>query len=297
MSYLSSVSVRRHCFILGLMPRSGTNWVYDMVKRSELYATIGPIWENNLLSSWSEFSEAADNWVSTWRPHWKENENQIDRLKLRSELEDSLIQGVLSFLRTQSSNSALPIVTKCPISRNAIVSDEMLDHIQVVLIVRNPMATVQSGMTAFGWSFFGAVEAYIDSSKAVSGFVGRRGTLVIKYEDLVSQWEVESKRVLDFLEIPVEGRQLARLPVRGQTIGKGKVASWSSKKSSNMAPSSKINLNLLQRLVLNAGVSGFADAWGYQTQSPKLFVALLQVFFVFRKRIKKMKYAFTSKDG
>jgi hypothetical protein len=267
-----------------------------MVKRSELYGTIGPIWENNLLSSWPGFSKAADNWVSTWRPHWKFYENQIDCLKLRSDLEVSMIEGVLSFLQAHSSDSTLPILTKCPISRNALVSDEMLDHMQVVLIVRSPIATVQSGMTAFGWSFLGAVEAYIDSSKAVSGFVGRPGILVVKYEDLLSQWEVESARVLDFLEIPAASRQSNRLPVRGQTIGKGKVSSWSSEHSGNIVPSAKINLNLLQRLVLNAGVAGVAEIWGYQAQSPKLLVALLRVFFAFRKRIKKMRDAFISKE-
>ena len=276
------------------MQRSGTNWVYDLVSSTGLYSSIGPIWENNLLSSWPAFSDAATNWVGRWPETWAAGDKKLLKRDLRSKLESELFSGVLEFLKSESSDRNLPIATKCPIARGSVVSDEILEKIKVVFLVRNPIHLIQSGMTAFGWSLFGAVEAFNDATEDAQFWISKDGVLVMQFENLKEAWGQEADRIFDFLEVPPESRRLAPLPVRGQTLSSGVVASWSQRNQDSLAVSEKLRLNVFQRWFLASATAKSAEFWGYSTCASETSIQIALLLLNLRTSLKRLTKRFIS---
>ena len=213
---------------------------------------------------------------------------------LRSKLEFQLFSGVLDFLKSESSDTNLPMVTKCPIARGSLVSDEILEHIKVIFIVRNPIHLIQSGMTAFGWSLFGAVEAFNDATEDAQLWIAKDGVLVMQFENLKDAWDQEANRIFDFLKVPCESRHLEPLPVRGQTLASGMVASWSQRNQDSVAVSQKLKLNIFQRWFLCSATAKSAEFWGYATNKSEASIRIALFLLNLRTSLKRLTKRFFS---
>ena len=88
----------RICFILGMMPRTGTNWVHDLLKTSEFTCDVGPIWEDNILNQTAGIKQLAKSIVGSWNPKWKAGSIKLDVSKAQLKLEERIEQAIEAFI-------------------------------------------------------------------------------------------------------------------------------------------------------------------------------------------------------
>lgn len=89
------------CFILGMMPRTGTNWVYDILLQSDSIGDIGPIWEDNLLNQIEALERAAKMISGTWNPKWRAADEELSVQQLTDHLQKNLESGLEKFIVQQ----------------------------------------------------------------------------------------------------------------------------------------------------------------------------------------------------
>ena len=166
---------------------------------------------------------------------------------------------------------------------------QLLETSEWIVVVRNPVALIQSGMTAFGWSRLGAIENYRNATQDLSQLSESQFTLVVRFEDLQSDWEKVAARIFDHLSIPNALRDTSRLPVRGQTLGKGQTSSWSSQTQDGLKAAKKVRLGLVSRWMIDAGTADAAERWGYSSQSSAFSRTLMNALVSLWKHAKKFK--------
>jgi hypothetical protein len=95
----------------------------------------------------------------------------------------------------------------------------LLALVDVVMVVRDPRAVLQSARLTFADSFEHRLRAYVRSARAILR-AQNQGALVVRYEDLLGNRPAELDRLLDSLGLPRAGFDFdaaERLPIRGSS--------------------------------------------------------------------------------
>ncbi len=227
-------------FILGMSPRSGTNFLWDLLC---LHPDCGPgrspVWEDFFLQESDPLVAYATRVRRTWDPAWGRFPGD-----LRERLLASLGGGLISFLWVERD---LRLVTKSPSVRNLDRFFTLFPRACLLLLVRDGRSVVQSCMTTFGWDFDTAARRWAAAADEICDFDGgHRGQglryRIVRYEDLVDDVEATMTRILDFVGLDdgvYDHRAAARLPVRGSSVhrGAGAAVHWEPvDKDSGFAP-------------------------------------------------------------
>ena len=220
-----------HCrdpiFILGIMQRSGTNFLKDVV---QLHPDCGfpghPLVEDYLAQNTEWLlrytGSVARDWNGLGRIN-KEDGSPVDYSPLQEELAHCLGNGIISFLQARIGDKRL--LTKTPSVRNLKHFFEFFPNARLIIVVRDGRAVVESGVKSFGWQYERGFQEWADAARSIIDFDKKHQNskdkyLIVRYEDVLQNLEIEIKKILVFLELEVTTYDLQtalNLPVRGSS--------------------------------------------------------------------------------
>jgi hypothetical protein len=208
---------RAPIFVLGVMQRSGTNFLADLLLLHPDTAAPAPLWEDNLLRESDHLVGYARSVRERWDPGWR----------VPAEVDEELVahlgDGVLALLTSRAGQRL--IVTKTPSVVNLSRFFTVFPRAYLVIIIRDGRAVVESGVKSFGWTYEWTMHQWAEAAATILAFdrahkdTGAR-YLVVRYEDLCNDVEGELQRVLRFLNLDVsvyDFAAAARLPIRGSS--------------------------------------------------------------------------------
>jgi hypothetical protein len=209
-------------FIHGILPRSGTNFLWDLLLlHPECAPAIDPVREDLFLEHSDHLVAFTEAVRASWDPRWGDFPPELpDRLHA------ALGQGLVSFLRTDAERR---LVSKSPSVLNLDRFFTFFPDACLLLLVRDGRSVAQSCMDTFGWEFERAARSWADAADEIVRFrethAHRRGQwCLVRYEDLVDDLEAEMLRVLGFVGLDPTAYDFdaARdLPVRGSSVHRG----------------------------------------------------------------------------
>lgn len=175
----------QHIALLGILERSGTNFLYNTLIQHPEITEMAPVGEDFLLKE-SDFllsycKRTAKNWHSMWG-------GGMDAEAQLSELKRGIGKGLLSYL----SPTEIPtdyICSKTPSTLGIENFSQFFPDSKVILLVREPVNTIASGIKSFGWTWRGATRDWQASAKRILDFHHRKDTdsLIVRYEELIHQ--------------------------------------------------------------------------------------------------------------
>ena len=271
--------------ILGITQRSGTHFLHELLLRHEqCIGLTSALDEDYLLAMAAPLITYEQRLVRMWPPEYKVH--QHPDLLMRS-----LGDGLAAFLlrlseaaREEGAPRADPedgrervLVTKSPSVWHLDQAFRLFPEARILLLVREPQAVVESGMSGFGWSFERALTGWASGAKTIRDVQNSElwrpdQVLLVRYEDLVSDAETELKRIFDFLDLAIGDYDFTtpdNLPVVGSSFfpvsGRGKEM-WSpvvrNEKFKPLERRMVWTQRMLTRLSWTCGP--YVDQFGYQ---------------------------------
>jgi hypothetical protein len=213
---------RRPVFILGLTPRTGTNYLWDLVCLHPACSPgREPIREDFFLEHVHQLATFVRDVSSKWDPAW----GVVSEATL-AELHTCLGTALVDFLSTDQDRR---LVTKNPTVAG-------IDHVftffptaQLIVLVRDGRAVVESCVRTFGWDVDLAARRWATAVDIAMRFLDGRpaddpAVQLVHYEDLVSDPHGQMTKLLSFLDLDLAAYDFARaerLPVRGSSVFHG----------------------------------------------------------------------------
>lgn len=206
-------------FILAPQPRSGTNYLWELLRRHpECIAGRAPIWEDYLLLHAQHLFRFVEAAQASWDHAWGPTEH------LKPELLRHLGDGITRFLAPGTQHR---VVTKSPTVGNIDLFFEVFPDADLLLLLRDGRDVVASGMATFGWTFEDGARSWAWSVDRVMRFVdanAHRRVRIVRFEELVENLESVLRELLQWLGLDPDlypYAALGELPVRGSSRYRG----------------------------------------------------------------------------
>lgn len=207
----------RPIFILGMLRRSGTNYLSDLLVQHRDCISAAPVHEDHLVQRAGHLLRYVDAVTGSWTTSWGVPPETRGRL-LRS-----LGDGIVSFLQADAGD--LRVVTKTPRLENLDRFFDLFPSVPLLLIVRDGRNVVASNVRSFDVNEEAARQEWASAGRAILDFDARnRGSglpyRVVRYEDLLDDLESTMTEVLRCCDLDPDGFDLAAaraLPLRGSS--------------------------------------------------------------------------------
>ncbi len=208
---------RQPIFLLGILPRCGTNYLLDLLCVHPDCASSSKVREDYLLYHVDLLFQYVNAVYGHWTPGWGADDALRDRLYAH------LGSGLVSFL-TEVTDAGR-VVTKTPRVENLGMFFKLFPDARLVILVRDGRAVLESGIKTFRWNREAAMHRYARAARTILEFDEARKNsshsyLIVRYEDLWQDLEEELRRILDFLGLDptlYDFQAARRLPVRGSS--------------------------------------------------------------------------------
>ena len=222
-------------FILGIMPRSGTNFLANLVCQHP-DCTKGPMPEDGLIDQSALLKTYAINHIR----FWNEFAGKID-FDFQQLLFSRIGDGLLNYLRDartiireqkiQELKTALPLpqskylVTKSPSVINAVNFFKLFPDQKLLIIVRDGRTVVESNRMSFAKDYETEIKNWVKAAQEIMKFEQRwqnsnKPYLIIKYEDLHNNTVPELNKILKFLDLDISKYNLdsaLNMPITGSS--------------------------------------------------------------------------------
>ena len=203
-------------FILGVLPRCGTNFLADLVCAHPDCAPPEPIWEDFLVYHAGQLEGYARRVRGQWNPAWGVGERD------EAELLADLGAGLVSFLARRTGGRRL--VTKTPRVDNLHLFPRLFPTAKLMILVRDGRAVVESGIKTFRWNREWAIQQWAQAARTIIRFDADHGGedrhVIVRYEDLWRDLRPQLERIFTFLGLDPARYDFAdaeNLPVRGSS--------------------------------------------------------------------------------
>lgn len=208
-------------FIFGITPRSGTNYLFDLLRLHPDVEIRIPILEDHILSKIDPLIRFAANVTGFWREVYKLDEREARRFI------ELLGDGIDTFLTNGSSARYVMVKTPWPVNVDLVPS--IFPRSPVVLIVRDGRSVCESTRLSWDTSIEETTQRWAYNGRLIYDFLDRYGKdrvpyLLVRYEDLVANTEEEMRRLLEALDLDATCYDFAAassLPVRGSSVLRG----------------------------------------------------------------------------
>lgn len=208
--------------VLGVMPRSGTNFIHDLIGlHPDVKADPGRIWEFPLLHAARGATAFMDDFISLF-PRNADVTSRWDAM--------ALLAG--AWLREhQVEAGSKHIMHKSPHVQNLSIAPHIFPEVKIILCLRDGRDVVDSSLKTFSrWSlsrktFSQLAKEWQLSAEAIlafdeSGAAAHPDVLVVRYEEAVSDPKTLVKRILHHTGLKPENYDFSKieaLPVRGSS--------------------------------------------------------------------------------
>ncbi len=205
-------------FIQGILPRSGTNFLWDLLLlHPDCGRARGPVNEDLFLDHSDPLVAFVAAVNAAWDPRWG-----TFSADLPEHLHAAIGEGLVSFLWTDRSRR---LVSKSPSVRNLDRFFEFFPWARLLILVRDGRSVVQSAVDTFGWDFDRAARAWAEAADVIRRFqqteVERHDRWrLVRFEDLVKDPEPPLREIFDFLGLDASRYDFdaaRNLPVRGSS--------------------------------------------------------------------------------
>lgn len=208
---------RNPIFILGLMPRCGTNFLSNLLQLHPDCAPANPVWEDFIITHLDKLALYSDAVAAEWDADWGVDDRTC------SDLNVALGNGLAAFLEDRCP--ARRVISKTPRVTNVDLFRHFFPDSKLLILVRDGRAIVESGARTFHWSREAAMHTLADAARAVSRFrdstrSDRNHYRILRYEDLWQETESQLRKLFNFLELDeacYDWEKALALPVRGSS--------------------------------------------------------------------------------
>jgi len=212
-------------FVLGVLERSGTNFLSDLLSLHPDCALASPLHEAFLHFEADLLKQYAHRTVSKWPERWSPSKSGVD------DLLGSLGGGLLEYLHTTAEDSSSRrLVTKTPSVKNLGLFPRLFPGVPAVVLMRDGRSVVESGVRSFGFTYEEQTRKWAWAARVIADTVGTPSDgqspdglwpfLLVRYEDLVLDPEPQLRRIFTFAGLEAERYDfdaVERLPVRGSS--------------------------------------------------------------------------------
>jgi hypothetical protein len=204
--------------LLGIMKRSGTNFLFDVLSQHPRCAPIRRIWEDKILTQAHLLDEYVELVSSAWAQHW--DPDGAAASELRGYLASACLDWISSLPKPSDLVGARYVVTKSPTVVN-LDRLPLFERARAIVIVRDGRAVVESSMRSFGDDFERTARNWAEAARTILRQKGQEAPfLLVRYEELVSDLEATVVNVLDHLGLSrneYDFEAARNLPVRGSS--------------------------------------------------------------------------------
>jgi protein-tyrosine sulfotransferase len=213
---------KRPVFIHGLTPRTGTNYLWDLLCLHPACAPgRDPIREDFFLEHAHLLARFVRDVSGKWDPRWGTVTEQT-----LAELHASLGTALLDFLSTDEDRR---LVTKNPSVAGIDQVFTFFPTAQLIILGRDGRAVVESCVRTFGWDFDLAARRWAVAASRAMRFLDGRATddpvvRLVRYEDLVADPGRQLTNLFAFLGLDIADYDFSaaeQLPVRGSSVHLG----------------------------------------------------------------------------
>jgi protein-tyrosine sulfotransferase len=206
-------------FIHGIMPRSGTNFLWDLLLlHPDCAPAREPVREDLFLHHSDHLTAFVEAMRAAWDPRWGSFGPDVP-----ARLRAALGEGLVSFLWADGSRR---LVTKSPSVHHLGRFFDFYPWARLLILVRDGRSVVQSSMDTFGWDFDRACRAWADAAEEIRRFQHAETARsdrwrLVRYEDLVDDTEGQLRSILEFLGLDptvYDFEAAHNLPVRGSSV-------------------------------------------------------------------------------
>lgn len=222
---------RQVVFLLGIMPRSGTNFLAEMLCQHPDCGTPAYIPEDFLLANAHHLVRFVDAVHQSWNKLWADF-GEAFKLPLLKALGYGLERYLYGCTEAQwgrqygnaEKRSACDKIepnvclARTPSVENLELLPKLTDA-KTIIIVRDGRAVVESGMRSFGWLFEDAVQRWARSADLILRVASDNPQMLcVRYEDLVQHKAQELRKIFAFLGIDEQKYDYdVETPVRGSS--------------------------------------------------------------------------------
>src|SRR5918995_892484 len=183
-------------FILGVTPRSGTNFLMDLLLLHPMCARgRAPVNEDFFLENADALVEFVSRVTESWDRMWGDVTPDV-----LQEFQRGLGDGLISFLVVDPHRR---LVTKTPSVRNLQLFSTFFPTAKLLVLMRDGRSVVQSCIDTFGWEFDRAARMWRDGARAIAGFQNAATSAgafrVVRYEDLMRDLRPSLTEILSFV--------------------------------------------------------------------------------------------------
>jgi len=181
-------------FIIGICPRSGTNFLNSIIQKHPDCTAASRGGQDNLLYGLNYLRQYVNHTGSFWKSHWGQS---------KDDLFEGIGSGLVEYLKPKEKVKAF--VTKTPHTYNIDKFFDLLPHAKLVLIIRNGPDAIESGVKSFNWNYDDSFQMYNESGQRILKFIesntSNKNFIGVKYEDIINTESDAMKRVLEVCEL------------------------------------------------------------------------------------------------
>lgn len=270
----SRFASRRHpIFVLGILQRSGTNYLNNLLLLHPDVQPPGMIWEDFHVAHADLLLRYVQDTVQHWPKPWV--------AKLEADLgKGALLRhlgaGLIAFMEGQNriwsernpqpaSPNPVSLISATPSVANLHLFFDLFPEAAPVIVIRDGPSLIESGVRSFGWDYEEAMRMWARSARRIIDFRDAPDNhgrfFLVRFDDLYTRNRDLMAEILDFLELDRSRYDFERaenLAVMGSSEvaqREGKVH-WKAEKK-------RADFNPLQR----------ASAWGPKLKSRFAWIA------------------------
>jgi hypothetical protein len=204
-------------FVLGIMPRCGTNFLSNLLQLHPGCVAPESVWEDYALAH----TDLLDSYCKQVTDHWESDWGVTTQTKAVFKV--AIGHGIASFLTPESGEGR--VICKTPSVENLGSFFQYFPESQLIILVRDGRDLIESGIRSFGWNREAALHWLADAAGMIVDFDRNQPEQenryrIIRYEDLWLEPEKTLRGLLDFLELD-SGRydfgRASELPLRGSS--------------------------------------------------------------------------------
>ena len=179
--------------ILGICPRSGTNFLYNILQQHPDCVASPREGQDSLLYGIHHIQSYIGHTQKYWKPHWGQSE---------SDLRESIGNGIQQYLTPKEETVAGHFVTKTPHTYNIEHFFDFFPSTKLIVILRSGPDAIESGVRSFKWNLDDSFRMYADSALRILKFAKKNrdnpNFHMVKYEDLLVKESGALKELLIF---------------------------------------------------------------------------------------------------